>query len=64
MKIRDWLFSKKKQREKPEVIWLEETTSTNDEIRKLMWQIISVRDADRLQTDGKVKLERTCFSVS
>ena len=29
MKIRDWLFSKKKQREKPEVIWL-------DEIRKLM----------------------------
>lgn len=36
MKIRDWLFSKKKQREKPEVIWLEETTSTNDEIRKLM----------------------------
>ena len=36
MKIRDWLFSKKKQREKPEIIWLEETTSTNDEIRKLM----------------------------
>lgn len=34
MKIKDWLFRKKKQREKPEVIWLEETNSTNDEIRK------------------------------
>ena len=34
MKIKDWLFRKKKQREKLEVIWLEETNSTNDEIRK------------------------------
>ena len=36
MKIKDWLFRKKRQREKPEVIWLEETNSTNDEIRKSM----------------------------
>ena len=73
MKITDWFKKKQKQKDKPKVVWLEEADSTNDEIRKLADEQtqrmvvvvtdISERDAVRRQTDGRVRLERTCFSV-